>query len=546
MKFRTKYKLLLRAFKISVVFIALFNCANIYSQQPAQATAENKTTQPLELPNFIIEGREQLNVQTGVKQFPTRTAPLSSAELDSINTIQKQQAILLSPKSLPSIIFNNTYKKGFIIADIGNYLTGNLNAGYEIKSNEYSFFGNALFNHTDGHVKNSDETKGALNLQVDYIAPKKFWIFGGSKTRGIFSVNSESFKLYAINPAPERKSQDIKLGIESEGEFNGYKFITGAGVKTLRLSHAGTDRFDNAVCGHIQLRKETSEFEFNLGSEVQFHGISGSSSNFISVGGGVKLNLEQITFDLNGAFQSVGSTDDIQRANIAINAAFDYRISKLLTFKAILDVAFENNHLFELYAMNKYIENNPLVNFTYHKYLKTIINFHPNMNIMASAGLKIGSNERYKYFELDTSAEFKLKYASTQDIEIFADIAYKLSAIDDIFGSVSLRNLTFSDSLSNKIPFVPSLKLSAYYNRKWTEEFGTQIGVNYYGSRYSDYNNLKQLDGFVNLNFELDYKLNDYLKFYGKIDNLTNSEIYIWEKYKEREIYISAGIIWQF
>ncbi len=550
MKFRISYKLLLRAIKISICVMAVFSSNEVFSQQTApanpQVPGENKTTQPLELPNFIIEGREQLNVQTGVKQFPTRTAALSSAELDSINTIAKQQAILLSPKSMPSMIFNNTYKKGYLIANVGNYITADINAGYEIKKNEYSFFANGYFDYTDGHVKNADEMNAGLNLQVDYIAPKKFWVFGGSKTRGIFTVNTESFKLYASNIAPERKSYDIKLGIESEGEYDGYKFITGAGIKRLSIDHAGIDRFDNAVCGHIQLRKETDELEFKLGSEVQFHGISGDGSNYFSAGGGIRLNLEHTTFDLNAAFQSVGSTDEIQRANIAVDAAFDYRINKLFTFKALFDVAFENNHLIELYGMNKYIENKPLIDFTYHKILKAIINFHPNMEIMASAGLKIGANDRFKYFEIDSIAEFNLKYTSAQDFEIFADIAYKLSGTDDIFASVSLRNLTFSDSLSNKIPFVPSHKVSAYYNKNWTEEFGTQIGVNYYGNRYCDYNNSRELSGFLSLNLGLNYKLNDYLKIYGKIDNLINSEIYIWEKYKEREIFISAGIMWQF
>ena len=546
MKIQTSYNIL---FKLCRGFILALICTvSVYAQQTPnqQNPAENKTTQPLELPNFIIEGREQLNVQTGVKQLPTRTSVLTSAELDSINTIQKQQAVLLSPKSLPSVIMNNEYKKGFLMGDFGNYTTGNLEAGYEIKSNEYSFFADGFFNFTDGHVKDANDTKAGLDLHVDYIAPQKFWIFGGSKTRGNFEINTESFKLYAVNPAINRKSNDIKLSIESEGEYDGYKFITGAGIKRLSLTHDATDRFDNAFCGNIQIRKETSDFEFNIGSDVQFHAISGDGSNYFSAGGGVKLNLQDISFDLKGAFQSVGSTDNIQRANIAINAAFDYRISKLFTFKAVLDVAFDNNHLIELYSMNKYIENKPLIDFTYHKYLNTMLSFHPNMGLMTSVGLKIGANDRYKYFELDTVGEFSLKYAKAQDVELFADIAYKLSEIDNIFSSISLRKINFSDSLSNKIPFVPSIKLGAYYLRNWTKEIGTQIGVNYYSSRYCDYYNTRELSGFINLNFGFDYKFIDNLKLYGKIDNLMNSDIYIWEKYKEREIFISAGLIWQF
>lgn len=553
MKIKLSHKLFFRLLQVFVVF-AIFSCSNLFSQQQPQAAAntgqqqqqENKQTQPIELPNFIIEGKEQLNVRTGVKQFPTRTAPLTSIELDSINTIQKQQAILLPPKSMPAMIFNNAYQKGYLFANIGNYMSANVQAGYEIKDNEYSFFGNGFVDYTDGHLKNSGYTNAGLDLQVDYIAPKKFWIFGGSKTRANFDIKMDNFKLYALPTATERKAHLINLAVESEGEFEGYKFFTGAGFKRLSLEHKNADLFDNAFSGQIQLRKETSDFEFKLGSEVQFHGISGDASNYLNLGGGLKINLNDMTFDLSGSFQSVGATDGVQRGNIAVNFAYDYRINKLFTLKAVLDVGFDNDHLFELFDMNRYIETKPLIDFTYHRNITGRINYHPDMNITASAGFKVGGNDRFKYFEIDTTAQFKLNYASAQDVEIFADIAYNLSDYDNIFGGINFKSVTFSDSLSNKVPFIPALKLRAYYERKWSKEFGTQIGVEYFGSRYCDYQNNRELDGFINLNLKIDYKLNDYLKICGKIDNLINSEIYLWENYKEREIFISAGIMWQF
>lgn len=67
----------------------------------AQESEKARTTEPLDLPNFIIRGDLQLDVNAGFKQDPSRPMPLSSGELDSLNSLDKMPVKPLNPPALP-------------------------------------------------------------------------------------------------------------------------------------------------------------------------------------------------------------------------------------------------------------------------------------------------------------------------------------------------------------------------------------------------------------------------------------------------------------
>ena len=66
---------------IIIILLIILISGSIFSQQ-------NTSPTPLELPNFIINGIERLNVRSGIKQFPDKPTPLTKRELDSINSIE--------------------------------------------------------------------------------------------------------------------------------------------------------------------------------------------------------------------------------------------------------------------------------------------------------------------------------------------------------------------------------------------------------------------------------------------------------------------------
>ncbi len=532
------------------LLVGMFVCGSMYSYSQTTPTANTPAvpapTQPLELPNFIIEGKEQLNVQAGIKQFPSRPATLTKSEIDSINPIQKLQALLLPPKSMPIDLLNKSYKKGYLKADLGNYTTANILAGYEFNSDEFTVLGKGFLNYTDGYLKNTDKSGGGIDLSLFYIAPKKYWIFGGSKTTANIAYSNYSYKLFAMDSVADRSASTFKLSVDSEGEYQGFGFNTGASFKAFTLDHFSLEGFENTFNGYIGLKTNIDNVEFSAKSELQLSAISGNSTNLFNIGGGVKFILDDMTFDLNGSFSSVGSTDDVQRANIALLAGFDYRLNQEFTIKANLVTGFDNQQFENIWTYNRFMTNMPDIDFSYEKSISAFLQYHPNQIIMASVGFEKSATDRQKYFVMDSLKVYDLKYADSEGFAVFAKGSAELTSVDKLYAEIKLQNNTATDSSSNKLPFVPSILADIAYDRNWTDKFGTKIEMNYVSKRYSDLNNKNELDAFINLKLCLEYKLNTNFKIYGLLDNLLNSDIYIWDKYKEREIYIAAGILWQF
>ncbi|HPO63995.1 MAG TPA: hypothetical protein PK762_13025, partial [Candidatus Kapabacteria bacterium] len=138
----------MKLFIKTIIFFTFLSYYLSFSQQGTSST-------PLELPNFIIEGKEQLNVRAGMKQLPDKPISLTKEELDSINSLEKKPSFLLPLKTIPNKIFEKTFYSGFLKGEIGRYFTPLLEAGYEFKVNNYKLFVNANFEASNGHIENS-------------------------------------------------------------------------------------------------------------------------------------------------------------------------------------------------------------------------------------------------------------------------------------------------------------------------------------------------------------------------------------------------------
>ena len=160
--------------------IILFICVNILTNNSIYA---QEYTKPLELPAFIIEGVEQHNIRSSIKQAPTKTGVLTSAELDSLNTFEKQQPTLIPPSELPAHYISKTYMAGYINASYGLFNTPEIDAHYRFWADRFDIFASAGGSLTGGDAIHSNNNKLFVDVRTNYIADEKFFIFGGSNTR---------------------------------------------------------------------------------------------------------------------------------------------------------------------------------------------------------------------------------------------------------------------------------------------------------------------------------------------------------------------------
>lgn len=537
--------------KSALTLLIFFACVGFSNAQTTAKTGQSgKTpqaqTQPMELPNVIIEGKEQLNVRGGVKQYPEKTRELTEAELDSINPPQKLQALLLPMKTMPKIMINKVYKKGYLLGSIGNYTSANALAGYEFSKKEYTYIGKANLDITDGYVKNSEHFGIGAEGKVIYIAPKKFWIFGGSKTTGKVDLGDYAYKMYGMDTALKRNAFNGGLGIVSEGQYSGYDFKTGADLDFFALKHDGNSKSDVGVNGFLNIAKNFDNLEANALGDIEFHSNAGNSTNLLTFGAGVRFLANKMTFDLNGAFQSSGSSENVERGNVKIDAGFDYRFSPDFTFRIQLETGFLNSNMYGLWQQNHFMTNTPVIDFAYNKEISAYMIYHPTQNLQASAGVKMSATDRQGYFIPDENYIYNVEYANADNLGLFGKVSVNLTDKDIVYGELLLENRKFSEGTKKNIPFIPRNSISGAYDRKWTDKISTHAEIKFVGKRYADIENKNELKSYLNGKLGVDYKVNSDFKIFANIDNLFNSEIYIWDKYKERDLYFNAGVLWHF
>lgn len=533
----------------SLVFFLQINY--LFSQQEQPVPAGN-VSKPIELPNFIIEGKEQLDVKTGTKQAPEKPTVMSKDQLDSLNSLEKQQSQLLPVEPLPLKVINTDYNKGYVNASIGRYFITDFEIGYGNEYKEYSFFGNAGFDHSNGHISNSDFNRFYINLFNDYVAADKFFIFGGSKTRTNLKFNNSNYKLYATEIVPNRNTMNFNLGIQSDGSYKGFIFSTGASFQTLQLSDDIPDSSifevnNTLLSGNLMVKNSGHEYELGAKGKVEFETLRDNSAHFFEVSAFGTYNIEKLTVNFETGFQSGSSSNEIVRAGFLLKADAIYNLNSLLTLKAGFFSGLTKIKISDLIISNPYIDRLANIDYSYDMpTLKAFVYYHPNQELAVSAGMKFGSSDRAPVFDSLHLSSFTLDFEKINFFALEAEGYWNFTDFDKLNANMSINYSTLSSN-SNIVPYSPGFKLTFDYSRKFPKyNFGTNFGLVYLGERFADIENKIKINGFIDLKIKVDYKIFDDLTAFALLENLLNSDIYVWQGYKEKGIYFGLGINYNF
>ncbi len=528
-----------RITKILILFLLLIiPVINLFAQE--------SNTKPLELPNFIIEGKEQLNVRSGIKQFPDKPGLLSKNELDSINSLEKRQSLLLPPEPLPDRIMHTVYKKGYFTADFGRFTTASAEGGYEFRAGEYDLFGNAGFDYSSGHIDNAGYDKAFINLNADYIANEKYWIFGGSKTRTNLFFKNMDYKLYSIPKNPEKRNTiNLDLKIETDGNYEGFAFNTGGGVRVFQVKQDSSKSFDNAINGFISVKNLTSDYEIGGDLLVDLHSVRGNGTHFMQGDIFGTYIHENFSLKAKAGIQSVNTSTEIARLGLLAAGDMEIRMSEMFTIRANVLIGMGNNSLYEIISGNPYAAHNVIIDYAYYlPSLRGSFVIHPNEVFSAEIGAEFAMVQRSPIYFDTSGGEFAINYTDITKLEAFAEMNYNISSMDE----VSI-NLVFDKSEiegGNTVPYSIPMKFAMDYKRKWLKNFGTQFGIFYIDERFSDLQNQNKLNSYIDLRFKAEYSVSDLLNIFVRLENMMNNDIRIWNGYKERGLFITGGVLLKF
>lgn len=525
-----------------LIFIVVFIPAlsGLYSQ-------DNSKSEPLLLPGLIFEKNAELSTSGGIKQFPSSSTLLSSAELDSLNSLEKKRALLLPVNPLPDLERTRKFYSAYIRGDFGSYSSPLLEGGWGTKVDGYSLYGNAGFNSSSGHIDGAGYSNIFGHFQSDYIADDKFWLFGGSKTRTSLDLRNRSFNLYAREDNRSRNLFDLNLKIDVDGNYEGYLFETGASFETAQLSDEHSKAFDNAFRGYLAVKTYYNKFLTGINAGLNLHNVRGNPVSYSKLSAFGSFIVDKLTINLDAGFQGANNSGEISRGGFLFSGNLEYRMSSLITVRGTFSTGLRYNSFYEMLNFNPYLADTAQVDFRYELAgLRGGIFLHPNVDFGFSATADMSINERLPVYisSADTGA-FDVNYSEAAIISVSAETFWK----PDESGKLT-ANLKFVysdlDSKGKLVPYISPLQLGGNYRQVWYNNFGTQIGISYIGERYEDIENLSKLKAYIDFNAGLDYAFKDNLKIYTEFNNILNSEIYVWKGYKDRNLFMKLGVLYQF
>ncbi len=544
-----------RLFKYIAILLSagLVNSFSLLAQsENKEKTAEQATpaNHPVEFPSMTVEGREQLRVQAGVKLYPTRVKKLSPAEIDSIRPVHKQQAFLLPIKPLVSVIERKYYLRNYLDIYAGNYLTLSGKGGVEFAINDFKMSLDARALYTDGHVKNAQDFDGGVKLGLSYIAPKKYWIFGGSKTYSYLDIGRRNYNMYAMDTAFARDAFNVDLGVISDGEYGGYIFSTGASYSQFNLEH-NMDLAENSnLSGFLRVGKYVDS-SLLVGGDVSIRlGTTfGNPNNFSTFAAYAKYSVNKdLIIDGKAGLQTAGSSEHIQRANVLLQGEANFLVNKFVTLNVGANTNFLDNSFRNMWQINRFLEHRAKVDYAYEKALNAAIILHPNEMAMFSAGAKVMAIDRMRTYTLTNEKYFSVDYADASGMDLFAKGSFLMGDGGNLSGELHYETFKYADGehKDKVVQFTSPISFRASYFNVWMKKIGTNFELNYFGNRYLDPENTKEANAFVDLSVKVSYEVINNLKVYLKGENLLNSNIAIWGPYRERDIFLSLGAFWKF
>lgn len=507
---------------------------------------EQETSEPLSLPHLIIVDDARLNTRSGVKQMPDNPAALSRLELDSLNSLEKQPPPLLPVEPLPQSTEKIVYNKGFASVSFGSFTTPNVSAGYGFDVNGYKFYATGGFEMSEGHVENADYSRFDLNVISDYVAPEKYWIFGGSKTRINFDLQNKNYNLYAVDDAPGRNLIDLNIGVRSDGSHKSWDFSTGASFETLQLLQDESDGSDNGIKGFLEIKNVHNKYDLGGNIMVDFHSVGGDGVNFLQAYGFGTVELGKVKFRLRAGLQNATALSGTNRSALMLDGKIDYLINRNFTLQTKLGSGLRNRSYAGYARMNPYISDTADIDFTLDiAKFGGFLTYHPTKDLGITAGAEFNISDQISAFVQADSTSFDLAYGDGIEGALTLEGFYDMSPEDRLMAAFEYKFTSFGDE-NNILPYVPAIKGDINYKRTWFRNFGTIIGFYYIGSRYADIDNIEELSAYTDLYLRAEYSVERSFSVFFEVNNMLNSDIMIWNGYKERNLFASAGVLIQF
>lgn len=499
----------------------------------------------VELPDFVITGKYQSSVQAAKKLPPDFVSTISEDFLKPS----------YSPEEMDIKNIENPIEKDLKLLDSLNFLQGKIDVGvglYSIPvaalSYAYLFEDGIIETHFGGEYQRAyvdQSSRYGLNggAKVQYLLWKNSGFLSNSRMTLNGDYFSKTFKFFGSSTPDEKRSLNsgfINLSLDNYSNDN-FNYLFKASDTSLTISE---EKFSENIFNlHAYTKFIVSHFnlgiDLNYQNQTKTDSIGDGGESFLYIRPKLELRVSEFAKVAFGFTYENSGNENFTSPYAALAMTLDRNISFFAEYHPQAEFIsigslLKNNEYFNPQNYNRiFFEKSSAINIS--------LKYEYERYFQIDGGVKYYSSSNNPYFLLSQlNKKYELGFTEAKYFSGFVDFIFHPGPFGMFYGSAEV--LSLKDTANNFIPFIPSLKINFAYGYDFDFGLTGELNLDYYSNRYTDINNLTQIDDYINLKLKLSYLFEHNLFFTLSFENLLDSQNYRWANYLERPFDITAGI----
>jgi len=503
--------------------------------------------QGIELPDFVITGKQSIDIPIAAKRKPD-FIPILSKDFFTPQYSPEELPLLISPEPIPikpGIKTYDDYFNGSLKVQVGNYSLPvgefNITQSYD----NYLFHSKIWGSNIKEYVANAGYNNSGVSLSNEFFVSTKSDFLPGAKLKLAGEYLRDSYRFFAAkDPTFLRETNGGSAIFSLSSSYNRWiTFAADLGGNILSLNESGLKETNFNANGLFEFK--TGTITFGLKDFYTTQKLNGNLSgvngyNFNLTEGYVKLfptklflftiGINYSAYPLSSFFSPFGS--------------FELNLDKGLTFSVEYKphVQFYNTKDFlkrNLYFNPGTIDN---VSSVYKTNIHGMFKYEYEKMFTVSITGGYAKVNNYFYFEDRTNAG-KFDMFILPDANIFSaelNLFFYPAQFGYFFGNVLLKDV--KDQFDNNVPYEPKFSSTLSYGYNFNFGLGFNIKYQLALNAYTDIINSGQLADYHNLSISLSYEILKGLKLTSDFQNIFNRANFVWKQYQEEPFDILVGV----
>lgn len=552
-----------------VIFTFLFfSSLNLFAQEvkpeerrfKVDTTALRETKNEFVLPEFVITGRETIEIESGQK--------IESNEINLPKVDLKHYEILHGEK-ISSDVSIKTWKDDYVKlseessvakfkAGVGRYLTAYFDGMVQGKVFK-GLFVNSNFYHrsSQGFIENADYIQNQFSIGAKFYLPqirdKIFNWLADSKISSTMDYWTYSFGFYG-SPVPSfhRNMNNLSLMFSLESPYRksfDYDLRVRYSIFTV------LDTIENYESSRFDGREKRFDFSFNFRRAVDFLSLRFNADYTSSQGKFFKLALfagnlleffeigRSYWLDFGVKLFSFKNSDMMTGLRIYPDVSFKYLAGKETQLYAFFAPEVLNLTIFNHLKANRFLTKN--LNIVHPD---GYFNFgfgvrYGKGGIGLDAGLNFRAFKNFPVYVEYKKGFYSVEFERVQFIELKGSGYLNYRRSEFIFGVI--LNSSYNARSKKPVPYYPNFSANLGYGYKFGFGLAINLEINLISSRVYNFEG-DELKGFALANLRGEYEVFRNFKVFVNFDNLFAQRFYLWQSYLEPDIVVIGGVEYRF